>query len=522
MIDKNCIRQVLGCLIQSPQLLSEVDKYNLTITDFSTKFEKTIFVAINGLYYQGASKISVPDIEMYLESNPTAKQLFVQKKGVEYLLDAVEMSQVENFSYYYKKLKKINLLRDLKEAGFGIKEFYIEDLLDPDSLEVNQNFEELEISDIVNALKSKLLKIESEYSQSAEVQVSSIAEDIDDFIDNMEETIDIGLPIQGEILNEVINGAYPGALTIRSAASGVGKTRNATADAAFMAFPCYFDWSTGKWVAKGNAQKVLYIVTEQSFKEIKKMVLAYLTGINEDRFKYGNFSDMERTVINQAKYLIKAYADNFVLVKMPNPTIELVKSTVRTQCILNNIHYVFYDYIFIGPALLNEFRGFNLRNDEVLLMFSTALKDLAQELNVAMFTSTQVNSKSDDSTDIRNEGSLAGSRAIINKADNGCIMARPSREELQTIQPITDKIGIVPNQVTDVFKVRGGRWTQVRIWTYMDLGTMRRQDLFITNSNFEQIADFEIHSRYGVVDWTDEEALRHREVIRKLNEREIV
>ena len=76
MIDKNCIRQVLGCLVQSPQLLSEVDKYNLDLSDFSTKFEKSIFIAINGLYYQGATKISIPDIESYLETDGAAKLLF--------------------------------------------------------------------------------------------------------------------------------------------------------------------------------------------------------------------------------------------------------------------------------------------------------------------------------------------------------------------------------------------------------------------------------------------------------------
>ena len=102
---------------------------------------------------------------------------------------------------------------------------------------------------------------------------------------------------------------------------------------------------------------------------------------------------------------MEKFKDNLILIKIPNPTIELVKTMVRENCLTNNIGYVFYDYIFIGPALLNEFRGFTLRNDEVLLMFATALKDLAVELNVAMFTSTQVNASADDNKNIRNEAS---------------------------------------------------------------------------------------------------------------------
>ena len=101
---------------------------------------------------------------------------------------------------------------------------------------------------------------------------------------------------------------------------------------------------------------------------------------------------------------------------------------------MNDIGYVFYDYIFIGPSLLSEFKGFNLRNDEVLLMFSTALKDLAVELNIFVMSSTQVNANGDDSTNIRNESTLAGGRATINKADIGAVMARPTKEELKILE----------------------------------------------------------------------------------------
>ena len=80
----------------------------------------------------------------------------------------------------------------------------------------------------------------------------------------------------------------------------------------------------------------------------------------------GVVKEEEMKLINVAIELIERYSDNFILVKMPNPTIELVKATIREACLTRQIDHVFYDYIFIGPALLNEFRGFTLRNDEVL------------------------------------------------------------------------------------------------------------------------------------------------------------
>ena len=514
MIDKGCIQQVLGSLMLHPQFLSEVDKYSIDYTDFSTKFEKLIFGAIKGLYTQGAPKITAFDIENYFESNDAAKKIFEMQNGLEYLQDIEEFSNIENFPYYYQKLKKINLLRDLKKQGFDVSDFYINDLTDPKALEVNSEFEELTTTDIVERVKKKLLTLESTYSGTEEVQEWDIAEDIDEIIDGFGNAEEIGMPIQGSIFNKVIDGAQKSCLTIRSGASGTGKTRNAIADACLLAFPIRYNSATCEWEQIGSNEKVLFIITEQTDKQIKKMILAYLSDINESKFKYGHFSDGEKKVLNQAKELMKEYASNFILVRIPNPTIELVKAKVREKCLMYDIGYVFYDYIFIGPALLNEFRGFGVRNDEVLLMMATALKDLAVELNVCVFTSTQVNAKADDNTEIRNEASLAGGRSTINKAENGALMARPTKVEIEALEPITSKYGI-PNLVTDIFKVRSGQWTQVRIWSIVDLGTMRREDLFITDSSLNIIKDFYDGEEYEVNNWEDEE---YSEIQRKVAE----
>ena len=482
MNDKSSVLQIIGSLMKHPQYLSEVDKYNLTPFDFSSRFEKNIFIAIDTLYRNGATNITPVDIENFLETNAAAKTLFNQQNGIEYLQDASFMAEEGNFPYYYNRLKKINLLNSLQKQGINTSDFYMEDLTDPKAIEINRNFENLEIKDVFDALKKKLLGVEREYNQNDTTEVRSAFENVEDILEDAENKADIGLPLQGEIFNEVVSGARTGALYIRSGGSGVSKTRQAVGDACYLAYPIRYDMKTQKWAREGNNQKILFIATEQDFKEITKMILAYLTGFNESRFRYGNFSTEEKIIINQAIKVMDQYKDNFFIVRMPNPTIELIKTIVRENCLVREINYVFYDYIFIGPSLLSEFKGFNLRNDEVLLMFATALKDLAVELQVFVMTSTQVNANADNNSNIRNESSLAGSRSIINKADVGAIMARPTKEELETLQSLTDQLGIEPNIVTDIYKVRSGAMTQVRIWSYVDLGNLRKQDLFMTDS----------------------------------------
>lgn len=497
--------------MKKPQLLSESDKYQLTLDDFYYRFDKYVFAAIENLYHGGANKIQPIDIENYLQTNGAAATIFKHNNGIEYLQDAEYLSEVENFDYYYKRLKKINLLTNLQSQGFDISEFYIEDLTNPKALDVNKHFEELEISDIIDGLKRKVLNIENKFTQNEVTQTESAFTGILDIIEGARENLDIGVPVQGEILNEVISGARKGTLIIRSAGSGTGKSRHAVGDACLIAYPFRYEETKQAWVQIGSGRKVMFIATEQTIQEIQKMILAYLTGFNESKFRYGNFTEKENRILRQAVWIMEKYQDNFYIVQMPSPRIDLVKNLVREQVLLHGIEYVFYDYIFISPSLIGEFKGVSLRNDEILLMFSTALKELAVELNICMFTSTQVNANADSNINIRNESSIAGSRAVINKADIGMVMARPTKEEIDFFASMGEAI---PNVVTDIYKVRSGEWTQVRIWSLVDLGILRKVDLYMTNSRLEKIDAFERHFGYEI-NWEDTD---YNEILKKVNE----
>ena len=366
LVDKKCIQQILGCLLKHPQYLSEIDKYNLTLNDFPSRFERYVFGAIQGLYYKGAQRISAFDVENYLSSNDASLKLFNSENGIEYLQDAEYLSEETNFPYYYKKLKKFNLLESFKTKGFDTTEFYVEDAITPAAQAINEKFEKLEISDIVDGIKRKLLGVEREFIQNDTTETVNVFEGIKDILDEAETQADVGAPIQGEIFNEVCAGARKGIFVLRSGGSGVSKTRQAVGDACYLAFPFRYDINNHKWVQEGSNKKVLFIATEQNAKEIQKMILAYLTGFNETKFRYGGFTDQEQLIIKQALWVMEQYQNNFYIVRMPNPTIELVKTIVRENVMMHDIEYVFYDYIFISPSLLNEFKGFNLRNDKVL------------------------------------------------------------------------------------------------------------------------------------------------------------
>ena len=268
-------------------------------------------------------------------------------------------------------------------------------------------------------------------------------------------------------------------------------TRHAIGDACQIAYPLRFNTENWQWESTGNAEKTLFIATEQELDEIQTLVLAYLTGFNEENFLYDNFNFEQRKIIEQAVRVMETYSENLFIVRLSNPNIEQIKAVVRQNWILHNIQNVFYDYIFSSPSLLNEFRDLRIREDVALNLLSTALKDLAVELKIFVMSATQTNAKSDEDKAIKNEAVIRGARSIIDKCDIACVISRVTKEDEEILAIPIQRCGIKPNQVTDVYKVRRGKYTNVRIWSYVDLGTCRKTDLFVTNERLQEIDDFQ-------------------------------
>ena len=489
-LEKNTILQIIGSLMKKPILLAEVDKYRLSPQDFQSSFEKYIFAAISNLYNNGAERISAIDIDNYLHSHDGIYKIFISNNGIEYLNDAEDLAKIENFNYYYTKLKKYNAIRDLKISGFDTSKIYPENLLDNQNEEKLERFEKLNIDEIFTLVKKDLIKIEDKYSSGASKETITANDKIKDLIKELKNSPEIGLNLQGDIFNTVVRGARKGKFYLRSASSGVGKSRGMVADACFLAYPIRFCAERDRWEYYGSNQKLLYIATEQKPDEIQTMILAYLTGINEEKLLFGTFNENEEKLIEQAIFVMEQFKSNFIITQLPNPSMDQIKTTIRKHCLIDNIEYVFYDYMFSSPALLTELKELKIREDVMLGLLSTMLKDIAVELNVFVMSATQLNGDADKQQGVKNQNALRGAKSIADKVDMGSIVSRISVEEIRTLDSLIKRIGIVPNIVTDIYKLRRGRYTNVRIWSCFDLGTLRKKDLFITDGGYKEIEGF--------------------------------
>ena len=476
-----------------PEFLNDIDKYRFELSDFPTSLDKFIFSAINNLYNSGdgANNIRSVDVINYLKNNASAASLLEKENGETFLQDCETAGDPANFKYYYHKLKKLNFVRDLQKSGRPMDEIYCEDILNPKYAEINERFEQMTVEDILNMLKMEINGYESKFVLKSVVEESKATDGIEQLIISLKEKPEIGCQLQGKIINTITRGGRKGKFYLRSAGSGVGKTRSMVGDACNIAYPIRFDRKKNKWVSTGSCEKVLYVMTEQDPAEIQTMILAYLTGYNEEIFLYGTYGDKEMPRIQQAIDIMKKYEGNMLFAHMPDPSASAVKNLFRRYNIQYGVENIFYDYIFSSPAMLNEYRDLKLREDVCLRLFTTTLKNLAVELNAFIMSSTQISNDDDDKGGFRDQRNVQGSKAIVNLADFACIMSRPTKTELQELAGFQSQFSFVPNLVTDIYKNRRGRWNMVRVWSYNDLGCCRREDLFVTTADMKPIKEFQ-------------------------------
>lgn len=260
--------------MSKPELLSETDKYFLEPGDFTQQLDKFIFSAIYNLYVNGAEKIHAADVDNYLQQNSLAKQLMEKENGLSLLQDCEIESEVSNFNYYYNKLKKFNLIRELQLSKDDIDEIYCEDILNERYAEISNRFERMNAVDVVNMLKSKIANIENRYVLNNIAEESRPSDSIRQRVKEWKEKPEIGCMLQGEIFNTITRGGRKGKLYIRSAGSGVGK-----AAPNYTKIPTPNGWTTigeikaGDYLFDrfGKPTKVLAIYPQKEKKQIYKV-----------------------------------------------------------------------------------------------------------------------------------------------------------------------------------------------------------------------------------------------------------
>ena len=488
--DVPSIVQVIGSVYKSPQLLDYTDKYTITEEDFPDQFHQIVFGCIFKLHELGAEKITLNSITDYLSSRPKSEAIFIKQKGEEWLAKAYENANTSSFDYYYNRLKKMTLLRAMDNHGIDVREIY-----DPDNiidLKLRQQQEDMldntSLEGLAQIIQDKLDAIKADYVDGSWGQAYQAGDNIIEMLDDLEQSPEVGVPLYGPLINTVTRGARLKKFYLRSAPTGVGKSRSMVADACNIGCNRIYDDLFG-WIRNGTAEPVLYITTEQELSEVQTMMLAFLSNVNEEHILNGKYEGDERDRVREAASMLKE-APIYVEV-VPDFSLQDIENKIKKSIRDHDVKYVCFDYIHTSLKILEEITkrsgGVKLREDTVLFMLSIRLKDLCNKYGVFIMSATQLNGDYQTS-ETPDQNLLRGAKAIADKIDVGMILLPTTKEDLENLDQILINTNFKrPSLKLSVYKNRRGRYKGIFLWCDADLGTCRVKPMFATTYNYELI-----------------------------------
>ena len=505
-------RQVIGCLMYKPLLFLEYP--DIRPQDFDFIPAKVCLSAIEKLYEAGAVALTPLEVDQEIErSGSAAAQAYKAENGLEFLKTAYEHAQQGNFSFYYTRLKKYSLLRKLQKAHYDISEYYVpeKEIRNPaHETELIDKLDHASLADILNSVEKDYSEIRNEFLNGGRTE-GDPAEGLETLIEDLRKSPSIGPSLEGKIFSSVCRGAREGCFFLKSSSTSGGKSRTAIFDACHIAYPKRWSHEKQAFIEEIDAEgkpreprKVLFIVTEMDKEELQTIMLAYLSGVDEDTIltgKYGDISDYITSMtdyqrVKAAARIIEEYSGYFMIEEISDPNLQNVEATIRKYATVDEVKYVFFDYIHSTASMINMFSKNNIREDVILMMMANQLKQLAKDYNIFIFSATQVNSLAmgDDEMTFKDEKSIRGAKAIADKADMGYVMTRVSEKGWQQVVPTIREalragtlkdasiLDHPPTHVLDIYKMRRGRYKMIRIWSRIHLGTGERKDILITNA----------------------------------------
>ena len=257
-VDVPSIMQVIGCVYNNPSLLDFTDKYTITDEDFPDEFHRIVFGAIYKIYELGAQKITLENISDFLSSRPKAEAVFKNNKGNEWIAKVSESAIGDAFDYYYGRMKKMSLLRAYDKYGIDVSDIYDPDnILDTKRKQFQEEWlDNSSLEDIANKVDGKIEAIRAEYVDNEFGEAVQAGEGIFDLIDRLKAYPEVGVPLYGPLINTVTRGARLKKFYLRSAPTGVGKSRSMIADACFIACNKIYDEIFG-WIKNGTCEPTL-------------------------------------------------------------------------------------------------------------------------------------------------------------------------------------------------------------------------------------------------------------------------
>lgn len=352
--DEVSVFNVLGNLMINPAILDLTDKYYFMPEDFGTQFHMTIFGAINNLYVAGSKSIEIIDIENYLKERPGAYAIYNSNQGMNFLVKAKENANKAAFDYYYHRMKKLTVLREFNKIGANVKKFYDPDnILDLKLKQVQEDWlMRSDVADIIKALTADIDELQNKFLSNINSETHEASSGLKDLIEGFKDTPDVGVPLYGRYINTILRGARLKKFYLRSAPTGIGKSRSMAADVCYIGCTEIYDLYEQKWVSTGIAEDVSLFSTELELSEIQTMLVAFLSGVEEDTIINYSYGPGEYERVQKAISLLEN--SKIHITELPDFSLQDIESELKKHIRDFGTKYLFFDYIHSSLKILEE------------------------------------------------------------------------------------------------------------------------------------------------------------------------
>jgi replicative DNA helicase len=489
-VDTSAIVNVIGNIYNNVSILDNED-YHFHEEDFPNEFHRILFGSIYNLHALGATEITINAIEDYLEQRPTKYAIYKNNKGQEYLQKISQDTQFATFNYYYHRMKKFTLLRMYDSIGVDVSGLYdVDNILDLKKKQAQEDWlDNTSLEEIADIIDKKIVDIRLKYVDDANEGAVGAGVGALELLTRLKETPEIGYPLFGPYINAITRGARLKKFYLRSAATGVGKSRSMIADACSIACDTIYDSAQGCWVENGTQEPTIFISTEQEIEEIQTMMIAFISDVDEEHIITGQYVVGEWERVTKAAAVLEK--SPLYVEQLPDFSLKDIENTIKRGIRDHGTRYIFFDYIHTSMKILTEVTSKTgikgLREDNVLFMISIRLKDLCNQYGVFIMTATQLNADYITAQQY-DQNLLRGAKSIADKIDCGMIMLEASQDDIKALDPVIKKGGFdKPVIKISVYKNRRGRYKDILLWCKAQRGTCKIIPMFITNYQYELI-----------------------------------
>lgn len=494
--NKTASLNILGILLKEPDILDKVEKYPINHYDFANNLHESIFICINNLYLNGMNKIETVDIANYLkETYPSRFEEFEKENGKNVIEQALKISDVDKLDYYYDILKKMSILRTFNDYGIDVKFLYNPEETSFDKVAAQEQWlKNIDMEEIINSIQRKIDKAMGQCKIIGDELAETAGASIFDTLADLEETPAIGLPVPFGIYNTVAMGARRKKVYVTSGYQGLGKTRSMIGECVYLSADKIYDNFQKQWIELPSQVPTLFIATEQDVQEIQTMMLAFISGVNEEKILNPKlYEDGERERVTEAA---KIFQEAPIYLKcIEDFSVSDIENIIKINVEKFNIYGVFFDYIHSSLKMLEEIsqrtRGMSLREDQVLFILTNKLKNIANIYDVFIRTGTQVNRSGNNTNEEASSNMIRGASSIADKIDFGEILMplndndKTMVGDLMKAFSIQNPNNLEPTMIRAVYKNRRGKYKGVKVWCHADLGTCRYYALFVTTNDYK-------------------------------------